>query len=124
MNTHIPNLKKQSKKNSIGQLVLPTLCGKYLNPHCMATDDAEPTCDTCRGLEKANTKLIIEILQEEITISLESGVEVVHWVEDEWIEDPTILPAIANAIHMAHTTPDKLINMNIKHINSQLEMAT
>ena len=63
--------------------------------------------------------LTVEIYPEEITIYMEDGTEVVHWVEDEWEEDPTIVPAIANAIHMAHTVPDKLLTLNKKHIDSQ-----
>ena len=66
--------------------------------------------------------LTVEIYPEEITISLEDGTEVVHWVEDEWLEDPTIVPAIANAIHLAHTAPDDLIVLNQKHIDSQTEI--
>ena len=64
-------------------------------------------------------KLTIKIDNEEITISTSNGVEVVHWVEDEWQEDPTIVPAIANAIHLAHTDPEKLIEINQYHIESQ-----
>ena len=63
--------------------------------------------------------LKIEIYDEEITISLENGTEVVYWVEDEWLEDSTIVPAIANAIHMAHTDPKQLIALNSAHIASQ-----
>jgi hypothetical protein len=63
--------------------------------------------------------LIIAICKDEITILLQSGIEVVHWVEDEWLDDPSITPAIANAIHLAHTEPNKLITMNLDHIRSQ-----
>jgi len=63
--------------------------------------------------------LTVEIYPEEITISTADGLEVVHWVEDEWQEDPTIVPAIANAIHLAHTEPDELIRINRWHIDSQ-----
>ena len=35
--------------------------------------------------------------------------EIVYWTEQEWIEDSeTVTPAIANAIHLAHTDPDEL----------------
>ena len=63
--------------------------------------------------------LKVEILEEEITISLEDGTEVVHWVEDEWLEDPTIVPAIAEAVNLAYTNPQGLIFLNQAHIDSQ-----
>jgi len=63
--------------------------------------------------------LNIDICSEEITISMRDGTEVVHWVEDEWVEDPTIVPAIANAIHLAHSDQKKLIVLNKEHIDSQ-----
>jgi len=63
----------------------------------------------------------IEIEQDHITIFNNQGYEVVHWIEDEWIEDPTIILAIANAIKMAYTKPGELIEINKKHIQSQIE---
>ena len=66
--------------------------------------------------------LYIDICTEEITISMRDGTEVVHWVEDEWIEDPTIVPAIANAIHLAHTAPYKSLVLNKEHIDAQKEI--
>jgi len=67
--------------------------------------------------------LTIEIYPEEITVLMEDGTEVVHWTEDEWLEDPAIVPAIVNAIHLAHTAPDDLIALNQKHIDSQREIS-
>ena len=63
-------------------------------------------------------KLNIDICDEEITISMKDGTEIVHWTIDEWEEDPTIVPAIANAIRMAHTNPEFLIEINKRHIDS------
>jgi hypothetical protein len=67
--------------------------------------------------------LVVEIFPEEITIRYDQPeyLEVVKWVSDEWFEDPmNVVPAIANAIHLAHTDPEKLIEINKKHIESQL----
>lgn len=64
----------------------------------------------------------VNICEEEITISTEDDIEIVHWTHDEWEEDPTIIPCIANAIKMAYTDPKKLIGINITHINSQRGM--
>ena len=64
----------------------------------------------------------VEICKEEITISMNNSIEIVHWVEDEWNEDPSIVVEIANAIHLAYTEPDKLIEINQKHIDSQINM--
>lgn len=44
----------------------------------------------------------VEITNEFVRI-YEGEEEIVGWVNDEWEEDPTILPSIANAIHLAHT---------------------
>jgi hypothetical protein len=36
--------------------------------------------------------------------------EIVGWSVDEWAEDPeTVVPAIANAIHLANTDPELLM---------------
>jgi len=63
--------------------------------------------------------LKVEVLEEEITISIVDGPEVVHWVHTEWEEDPTVVPAIANAIRLAYTAPAYLVELNRKHIDSQ-----
>ena len=67
-------------------------------------------------------KLTVEIDNTEITIYDEQGYEVVHWVDTEWMEDPSIVPAIANAIRMAFEEPERLIKINKKHIDSQKEL--
>ena len=66
-------------------------------------------------------KLTVEVYQDYVTISLPNGIEVAHWVESEWLEDPTLATTIAVAINMAHTNPIKFARMNIEHIRSQLE---
>ena len=64
-------------------------------------------------------KLIIDYCEEEVTISLEDGREVVHWVEDEWIEDPGLISVICNAVMMANVHPEKLIKIHQHHIDCQ-----
>jgi len=63
----------------------------------------------------------VDIDKDEITISCDEY-EVVHWVKDEWTENPMIVTAIANAIHLAYTNPSFLVYLNRKHILSQIEM--
>jgi len=64
----------------------------------------------------------VEVTNDNVTISC-GGYEVCHWIKDEWIEDPeVVVPAIANAIHLAYTKPFHLICLNRKHINSQIDM--
>lgn len=54
----------------------------------------------------------IEISDDEIVIYDRSGNEIVRWVSDEWITDPTIIVSIANAINIANIDgDDKLINI-------------
>lgn len=43
----------------------------------------------------------IEIEDDHVTLSDKHG-EIVHWVSDEWEEDPTVTISIANAINMYH----------------------
>lgn len=64
-------------------------------------------------------QLGVEIDPEEVTVFLPDGREVVHWVNDEWEEDPTIVPAIVHAVIMAYEDPDTLIKINQHHIDSQ-----
>ena len=121
MKNHLINHYKPTKQTELGTLY-PTLCGKYISIHSMGTmDNTESDCKICRALYI--NPLEIEILPEEITVkTIRDGIEVVHWVEDEWKEDPTIVPNIVNAINMAHTEPDKLIHVNFKHMASQYEI--
>lgn len=46
---------------------------------------------------------MIDIGKDYITIYDHEGTELVHWVEDEWIEDPEVVISIANAIHLFYT---------------------
>ena len=64
-------------------------------------------------------KLDVNISNDEVTISMEDGTEIVHWVKDEWEEDPTVTPCIAVAIKMAYNDPERLIEINRVHIDSQ-----
>lgn len=74
--------------------------------------------------------LIIDITPEQITILLpvqhyggpnDQPYEVCHWTQDEWLEDPSITPSIANAIHLAHADPSTLISINRRHLLSQIQ---
>lgn len=65
------------------------------------------------------SKLRAEICNEEVTVFLPDGREVVHWVDTEWEEDPSIVPAIVHAVIMAYVDPETLIRINQEHINSQ-----
>ena len=64
-------------------------------------------------------QLGVDICTEEVTVFLPDGREVVHWVNTEWEEDPSILPAIVHAVIMAYEDPETLIRINQKHIDDQ-----
>jgi hypothetical protein len=57
---------------------------------------------------------MVTITKDSVTVSDSIG-EIVHWIEDEWIEDPSVTTAIANAINIYYTEgPDavrKLIGL-------------
>lgn len=46
---------------------------------------------------------MIEMTEDALHIYDENGEEIVCWVEDEWIEDPTVALSMANAVHIFHT---------------------
>ena len=46
-------------------------------------------------------KTEVVVTEDSVTI-LHNQEEIVHWVSDEWEEDPTIVPSIANAIKLAY----------------------
>lgn len=55
--------------------------------------------------------MTVEINTDSIRI-YDGVTEVVGWHQDEWLQDPeTVVPAIANAILLATTNPDRLIDM-------------
>jgi hypothetical protein len=66
--------------------------------------------------------LKVEICDEEITISDREGIEIFHWVHTEWEEDPSVVPCIAHAIHLAYAEPEYLIGLNKGHIEAQREI--
>jgi hypothetical protein len=66
-----------------------------------------------------NKKLQIKFTDESIGVYLPDGKEVVFWHKDEWIEDPSIVFCIANAIKMAGENSEQLLKINKKHIDSQ-----
>ena len=67
-------------------------------------------------------KLNVVVDEDFIAVNMEDGTEIVCWNQDEWEEDPTIVPAICNAIDMAYTDPDRLIGINQRHIDSQKDI--
>jgi len=122
MKRHITKHNCDVKHDENNKALWQTYCGIYVSPHNTPSDstDEEKICKNCLAKSKLIKKLNIEIFPEEITVTtINDKIEVVHWTEDEWIEDPTIVPAIVNAIHLAHTDPDKLIHINWKHMDSQ-----
>ena len=81
-------------------------------------------------MDEADYNVWVEVYHTQITIywmpdnwkigGSDWACEVVMWTESEWKEDPTIVPAIANAIRMAYAEPGKLLEINKKHIDSQI----
>ena len=49
---------------------------------------------------KTKREYKVEFEERSVTISDSKG-EVVHWVQDEWEEDPSIVFSIVNAVKMA-----------------------
>lgn len=47
--------------------------------------------------------MAIRIDPDMVIICDDNDEEIVAWTENEWIEDPTVTIAIANAIHMFYT---------------------
>lgn len=73
-------------------------------------------------MAKRIPKLSVEIHSDEITVYVKQKgcvFEVVHWVKDEWVEDPFVTVQIAMAIHLAYTDPARLVKINKEHIESQ-----
>ncbi len=63
--------------------------------------------------------LVVEVSEKSVRIWTKQKLEVVMWIQEEWEEDPSCVPAIANAISMAYTQPAKLLDINRKHVESQ-----
>jgi hypothetical protein len=49
----------------------------------------------------------VKTTETDVTI-LFDGNEVLYWTQEEWIEDPSVVIAIINAVTQAYTAPDKL----------------
>ena len=59
---------------------------------------------------------MIEINDDSIYIEDEHG-EIVSWVEDEWIEDPSVIISISNAIDIYHSEGPESLR---EHINNPI----
>lgn len=66
-----------------------------------------------KSIQNNNTMKPLEVIISDDFIAIQDDQkEIAGWHKDEWIEDPeTVVPAIANAIHLAHTDSEKLINL-------------
>ena len=53
------------------------------------------------SIKNFNMKTEVNITEYSVTV-LHNQEEIVHWVSDEWEEDPSIVPSIANAIKIAY----------------------
>lgn len=88
--------------------------------------EAEVTADSplVTQAKKKYYERTIKVTVETQEIFIEwDGYEVVKWIENEWIEEPKLVcPVIANAVHLAYTNPEKLIKINWKHIESQMQI--
>tara|TARA_B100001245_G_scaffold210209_1_gene174181 strand:+ start:524 stop:775 length:252 start_codon:yes stop_codon:yes gene_type:complete len=59
-------------------------------------------------------KLDVEIGPDYVRIYKGEGskrIEAVGWTKQEWIEDPTVVNSIFNAIHLADTDPVELLKL-------------
>lgn len=63
--------------------------------------------------------LTVEVADTHVTIYTQNGYEVIHWIQDEWQEDPDIAPVIAHAVVMAYAAPHSLVNLHMPHIKAQ-----
>ena len=51
----------------------------------------------------------VDVFEDSVHIYDEHGEEIVMWLEDEWIEDPSVTISIANAIRVFYVDgPDAL----------------
>lgn len=66
-------------------------------------------CKECE-MKIGMNKLEVEILDDSIRIYNQFGDEIVGWTSSEWI-DENLTMTITNAINLAHTNPDELLNL-------------
>ena len=75
--------------------------------------------------EEVSEKPGVEITEDSVTIRNEQGKEIVHWIEDEWKEDPSVTLAIANAITMFYNQgPKAVLDCIYKNNNTLIEPIT
>ena len=65
-------------------------------------------------IKQKTIKLDVEIGPDYVRIYKGKGdtrIEAVGWTKQEWIEDPTVVNSIFNAIHLADTDPEELLKL-------------
>jgi hypothetical protein len=65
--------------------------------------------------------LTVEIEADYVAIYLPNGAEIVRWVDDEWLEDPSLTITIANAVKLAYTDPEYVIKVGFPNILAEME---
>lgn len=60
------------------------------------------------------TRLKLAIDSESVNIYIDNGEDqdpthIVYWHEDEWVEDPSIVISIVNAVDLFHTNKEELL---------------
>jgi hypothetical protein len=120
MTTHILQIDGEHGK-ACCQPVYKTLCGRMVTKLYLSNDNERVTCLACQKSNRFKPELMIDIDSEEISIIIDTDyyLEVVKWVQDEWIEDPSVVGSIAHAIDLAHHAPYLLMATHIEHIQSQ-----
>jgi len=73
-------------------------------------------------METAKSRYTVEFSEDSIAILYDHD-EVLYWIEDEWIEDPTIVLSIANVIYLSQRNPQALEKLDVFHkIQNRIEV--
>lgn len=73
---------------------------------------AEYDCDILSGDEDQPLEPYLQVtVTGDYVEILNHGEPFLYWESSEWENEPSILPSVTNAVHLAHTDPKKLINL-------------
>ena len=120
--THLIRIDGEESTDENGQKTYQTHCGRFVTVDNISCDNERVRCSVCRFSNRQHYELKLEVDPDEIAILIDTDcyLEVVKWVVDEWVEDPSVVAVIANAIDMYHNAPNLLVVNHLSHIKSQL----
>lgn len=70
-----------------------------------------PEQHTSPTAEPSQQEFTVIVDDDVVAIADQDGYELVSWQQDEWEANPSLVSPMVNAVHLAHSDPEGLVQM-------------